>query len=566
LGAGTLFGFAGCSNNSSSQKVRVSGRVVDIEEDPVPGAVVEVYVMDHLHRFQNKERSESDDNGNWEMRLNADDLSENDSGEVVVTVKKSEWFDTKGYSIDEFREIIDTGELISQTLSREFILEEAHTATEPSRESDTVNDGQPTYYGTLSIWREFIDGTNIHRIHTMLRGAFTRKVDPTSTKKPWVRMKSGVLSIQLPEDIHKTPVDKLALPIQSGTYPRSTISNTFFTSYLNTASPAVAHQHLRNEYVDSEDLGPSESERLVQATLGGILGPAPAMGAILGTASAVSNIGGALSDPAESTALDNEERFSEEGSEQIAVPDPNRYDTVMYGADIEEGGLGRVAPGGDSFVSMTSSVDIAWEQSEPNQTNITVRGIWKRATRLQHLGPEISAVAFGESISRRPSLPWKESDPDDQTPPTSDDESDSGQGPTPSSGVDCGKNVLADIPGEVVHNGVDSLTVLAHGVCKFTGGANILVKVQNTGDQVLTPELSAGGAENDFSIAARALSSEGNQLDNGQIIAGPAEIKPGTEATLISRAPINRDLAKYELCILTQSLLGISEWENKCGG
>lgn len=138
--------------------------------------------------------------------------------------------------------------------------------------------------------------------------------------------------------------------------------------------------------------------------------------------------------------------------------------------------------------------------------------------------------------------------------------------PTTSSRVDCGRNVLADIPGEVVHNGVDALTVLAHGVCKFTGGANILVRVQNTGDQTLTPELSAGEAENDFSIAARALSSEGNQLDNGQIIAGPAEIKPGTEATLTSRASINEDLAEYELCILTRSLLGMSEWENRCGG
>lgn len=137
---------------------------------------------------------------------------------------------------------------------------------------------------------------------------------------------------------------------------------------------------------------------------------------------------------------------------------------------------------------------------------------------------------------------------------------------TPSRGVNCGRNVLADIPGEVVHNGVDSITVLAHGVCRFTGGGNILVRIQNTGDQTLVPEFGAALAENPFYIQGRTFSSEGNPLEREVISAGPSEIRPGTEATVRTRAPIDRSrVARYELCILTQSPTG-EEWETVCGG
>jgi hypothetical protein len=137
---------------------------------------------------------------------------------------------------------------------------------------------------------------------------------------------------------------------------------------------------------------------------------------------------------------------------------------------------------------------------------------------------------------------------------------------TEPSRLDCGRNVLANIPGEVVHNGVDSIRVLAHGVCRFTGGGNILVRVQNTGNQTLVPEFSAALAENPLFIQARTLSSEGNPLEMEAVSAGPKEIRPGTEATVRTRAPIDRSqVARYELCILPRSPTG-EEWEAKCGG
>lgn len=158
---------------------------------------------------------------------------------------------------------------------------------------------------------------------------------------------------------------------------------------------------------------------------------------------------------------------------------------------------------------------------------------------------------------------------DTETPTSGSDETN--ETPTPestsSSEVNCGRYTLADIPGEVVHNGADSITVLAHGACEFpTSGADIRVKVQNTGEQTLVPEYASTVAENPLYIVARALSSEGNQLKIADIAGGPGEIQPGTSATLKTRTGVNNDqFAEYELCILTQRLPA-GEWENTCGG
>lgn len=138
--------------------------------------------------------------------------------------------------------------------------------------------------------------------------------------------------------------------------------------------------------------------------------------------------------------------------------------------------------------------------------------------------------------------------------------------PAPS-GEDGSSNKL-DIPGEVVHNDIDTVAVLDHGAYAIsTPEMNIRVTIENNGDQPLMPD-PIGGADNPIYIRARTLTSEGNQLQTVQIDAGPDEINPGTEATLTSRTPVD-EAAEYELCIVSQDPLlssASTDWEDVCSG
>lgn len=139
--------------------------------------------------------------------------------------------------------------------------------------------------------------------------------------------------------------------------------------------------------------------------------------------------------------------------------------------------------------------------------------------------------------------------------------------PTPS-GENGDLNGL-DIPGEVVHNDIDTAEVRTHRAAPATSTEmNIEVTIQNSGEQPLSAE-PMGGAENPLYVRARTLTGDGNQLQIRRISSGPDQINPGTEATLISSSPFDRSqVGNYELCLVPQDPLlqsATTDWEDVCG-
>lgn len=432
LGTGTLSVVAGCSSNPSQEikEITLSGKVIDIEEDPVPNTNIHIYSFDSRggnYEFEDPQvlsESRTDSSGEWERSL---ELDQNVS-EVVILAKKSNWFDTVPYTRQTLLDETSTSEFVEQKLRREFLLEQGHTQRPPTQ--DGTEQDESIYYGTVSVWREFpqLGETDFQYVHTLLHSAAQR----------WIE--SGILSVQTPEDIwvDKNPVsDQVYHPddpppaLSKGVLPSPALSASSpgYEAFADHAdiglegplSPAVGQTYLKSYYRPPEFLNPSESEQVASTIAKELLGQVgEKFPTVLSTATALTDIFQTLSD----SSIAN--RAFVPSEEQVNEPDYNTFDTTVFGHESKTTGIERRA---ESFESMFLVTGIDWKKSESNRAEIAVRGVWNMTTvppggPSDVIPPKTSELSLGATIQKDPSLPWKESD----TAAATSDTSDSGTG------------------------------------------------------------------------------------------------------------------------------------------
>lgn len=119
----------------------------------------------------------------------------------------------------------------------------------------------------------------------------------------------------------------------------------------------------------------------------------------------------------------------------------------------------------------------------------------------------------------------------------------------------------SSIPGEVVHDGLETIEVLDH----WTDGDRVILRVRNDGDDPFPGSGPIG--DDEPVIKGRTLTEQGNVVrsswwDAGPTDEGPEEINPETEAEIGFLIAAQKG-ARYELCLAMASRPGV-EWEEVC--
>jgi outer membrane protein assembly factor BamB len=418
--------------------ISISGKITDLGENPVPGADVSIYHWPEPTSIpQLISTTETDTDGKWEFTSSkqVEELRSQYSGSIICLGKKSGWFDAQKYNAEMF---FDQSIIHDQTLSREFLLENEHLL---GPISNHTNNG--SYYGTVSIWRAFeSEDTSRQSVRALTHTGGNLNGDSA--------LKSGFTSIQVPENINTSiqpsqpneisssfskvvPIasTKANQALDRGNYETVFASHLFnpgqFNQQIDTdLHPAAGTQYLVNDiYARPEQTGRTAQDEfwtetiLSIATLGAGQLPLGQAGTALSIAEAIAGIAKAAID-------DNDSNQSIErvirNSEKVSGPDPNKYDTSVFGFDRD-------------FMSLLHGVTLAWTESTPEEFDITVRSIWKnRATEIAGvdyvdlvflpLDPTIPEevtfdeadgfiqFTYGATLNRKPSLPGKAPDDD----------------------------------------------------------------------------------------------------------------------------------------------------------
>jgi len=119
----------------------------------------------------------------------------------------------------------------------------------------------------------------------------------------------------------------------------------------------------------------------------------------------------------------------------------------------------------------------------------------------------------------------------------------------------------SSIPGEVVHDGLETIEVLEH----WTEGDRVMLRVRNVGEEPFPGSRPIG--DDEPVIKGRTLTEQGNVVrsswwEAGPTDEGPEEINPGTEAE-IGFLVNAEEAARYELCLAMAARPGV-EWEEVC--
>ncbi len=392
LGIGALAGCNGIGDGGDEQTTTapetttpgdgsetITGVVLDPTGSTVPDVRVEL-----VHNPSNPDNppegiteTNTTDDGTWTAFPNEDlaTLREEYTDTVYVAVERDDWFGTSVMPAEEF---------FDPSTTHRIELDRQRLFGPRTAGGNEYNSDDEPYYGTATVWREFVDNEagppwELQRLRVLIRGSGRIQSGAYTVDN----LDKGAISCHFPESVSTARAD----PFMFVDATKKEFYN--FTHPGHALEPYIVHREIEDDLyeVPGEDSG--EFTKVAGIMAEAIIGAVPYVGTAVTTSLAVIEILETLSDP--STTV--EDRIGNRLTDDLG---PDTHDSVLGGRN-------------DTLASMVARVTLSFDEDPPDEINVWGQGNWRQPTR--GAGTPIAELSHKLTMSPVPEFPGSGDDP-----------------------------------------------------------------------------------------------------------------------------------------------------------